>query len=407
LSTRRLLSVIHGPLFGGAHNQLVRLQPGLAARGFEAIAALPLEAGEAASRIEGAGVEVVRLPLGRLRATANPLEHARLVAGLRRDLRELRRTISERSIDLVQVHGVVNPQAGLAGHLSDDAAVVWQLLDTRAPIALRRMVMPAVVRWSDSMTSWGVELARSHAGATSLGERLVVVFPPVELERFVPSEQGRSAARERLGIPEGDLLVGTVGVRNPQKGHQDLVQAASLVRRSHPGARFRVLGAPSPPHAAHMGEVEATAESLGLRLGEDLDFVDPAGDVAALLQGFDVFVMTSVPRSEGMPTAILEAMACAKPVVSTDVGAVRELVSDGETALVVEPERPEQIAAAITRLLDDARLRERMGASGRARAETCFDLDKLADKHALAYELALEHRARRESRRARRRGDRA
>jgi glycosyltransferase involved in cell wall biosynthesis len=76
---------------------------------------------------------------------------------------------------------------------------------------------------------------------------------------------------------------------------------------------------------------------------------------------------------------------------------VRELVVADETALVVAPERPEEIATAISDLLADHGRRERMGLAGRARAEITFDLESLADRHAHAYELALEHRARRRS----------
>src|SRR5688500_8972378 len=99
---RRVLSVIHGPVFGGAHNQLVRLAPGLRAAGFETIAAVPVEAEAAARRIEAAGIEVLRLPLVRFRATARPRTNLATVTGLRGEVRALREAIRSRGIDLVQ-----------------------------------------------------------------------------------------------------------------------------------------------------------------------------------------------------------------------------------------------------------------------------------------------------------------
>ncbi len=93
-----------------------------------------------------------------------------------------------------------------------------------------------------------------------------------------------------------------------------------------------------------------------------------------------------------MPTAILEAMIAGKPVVATDVGAVRELVADGETALLVPPGRPTDLAAAIERLLTDDALRARLGAAGRERALEHFSLDRLAALHQSAYEKAVAHR---------------
>jgi glycosyltransferase involved in cell wall biosynthesis len=393
LSSHRLLSVIHGPVFGGAHNQLIRLAPALREAGIETVAVVPPEAEAAAKRIEAIEVEVVRMPLGSLRATANPRVHARLLTGLRRDIRRLRGAIRRQQADLVQVHGVINPHAGIAAEL-EDVAVAWQLLDTRAPMALRRVSMPMVVRIADAITSWGRALAETHPGATRLGDRLVVVFPPVD-PALGPDAEASAAGRERLGVAGGAPLVGTVGVRNSQKGHEYFVRAAAVAARQHPDAVFRVIGSPSPSHAGHMRAVEAEAVELGLEIPDRMEFFDPQGPSVGLTQALDVFVISSIPNSEGMPTAILEAMACGKPVVSTDVGAVRELVEEGVTGLVVPPQDPDAIGAAISRLLADPALRERMGAAGRERAEREFRLERLAELHLRAYRAALAHRARR------------
>jgi glycosyltransferase involved in cell wall biosynthesis len=376
-------------VFGGAHNQLIRLAPGLKDAGIETVAVIPPEAEDAARRVEAAGVEAVRVPTARLRGTAGALAAGRSLAGLPADVRRLRRVISEQAADLVQVHGVINVSPGIAARL-ECSAVVWQLLDTRAPMSLRRLTMPLVTRTADAITSWGAGLAAAHPGATRLGERLVVVYPPIDPE-LRPDAGSAATARAELSVAQGTPLVGTLGVRQPQKGHEGFVRAAARLRRTHPGVAFRVLGAPSPPHAAQMKSVEDEAKQLGVEVG----FVDPGDRATDLLQGLDVFALTSWPTSEGMPTAILEAMACAKPVVTVDVGAVRELVEDGVTGLVVGPEDPAALASAIADLLDDPQLARRMGDAGRERAEREFGLSELVDRHARAYRIALDHRLRR------------
>lgn len=388
-----MLAVLHGGVYGGAHNQLARLRPGLAGAGFVPVAVVPPEAEPAAQRLEDEGIEVVRLPLESLRASADPRVHARSVLQLRRDVAELRRAIRGLEVDVVQPHGVINPHAGLAA-AREPVAVTWQLLDSRAPMALRRAIMPAVTRIADSITSWGRRLARAHPGALSLGERCVLIYPPVD-PALARDDSVRAAARERLAIPPGAVVIGTVGVRNSHKGHQFFVRAAAQLASEHRDTAFRVIGAPSPRHAAHMAAIEAEAARLGLGRPAQIEFVDPGGEATRLLQALDIFVLTSIRNSEGMPTAILEAMACAQPIVAVDVGSVGELVEDGVTGLVVPPEDPEAIAAAISRLLADADLRERLGAAGRKRAEREFPLDHLVERHAHAYRLALAHRARR------------
>jgi glycosyltransferase involved in cell wall biosynthesis len=381
--------VIPGPVFGGAHNQVIRLAPGVAAAGIETVAVIPPEAEDAAGRIEAAGVEVVRAPMARLRGTAGALAAARSLAGLPADVRRLRRVISEQAADLVQVHGVINVSPGIAARL-ERSAVVWQLLDTRAPMALRRLTMPLVTRTADAITSWGGGLAAAHPGATGLGDRLVVVYPPID-PKLGPDQAVAEAARAELSVEPGTPLVGTLGVRQPQKGHEHFVRAAARLSRTNPGVAFRVLGAPSPPHAAQMQAVEEEARALGVEVG----FVDPGDRPTDLLQALDLFVLTSWPTSEGMPTAILEAMACAKPVVTVDVGAVREVVEDGVTGLVVPHGDPAALAGAIAQLLGDPQLERRMGAAGRERAQREFGLADLVERHERAYRIALDHRLRR------------
>ena len=84
-------------------------------------------------------------------------------------------------------------------------------------------------------------------------------------------------------------------------------------------------------------------------------------------KAFDVFVMSSV--TEGLGTSLLDAMACARPVVATSVGGIPEVVVDGETGLLVPPRDPEALAAAIARLISDRGLREKMGAAGLERVQ--------------------------------------
>jgi glycosyltransferase involved in cell wall biosynthesis len=112
-------------------------------------------------------------------------------------------------------------------------------------------------------------------------------------------------------------------------------------------------------------------------------------DVRPALAAMDLFVMASVPRSEGAPTAIEEAMMMKLPVVATDVGAVRELVDDGRTGFVVPPRDARKLSAAMLRLLSDERLLNEFGLNGRERAAARFSAEECARIHLDAYELAL------------------
>ena len=129
-------------------------------------------------------------PEGRVGVDVHPPERRHL----RRDVARLADLAGEVGADAVQVHGVQNPQAAFAARRLG-AAVAWQLLDTRAPMPLRRVCMPMVTRMSDSVSSWGVAVAEGHPGARRLGDRLVTVYPPVDAAAFAPDEGARRRAR--------------------------------------------------------------------------------------------------------------------------------------------------------------------------------------------------------------------
>jgi glycosyltransferase involved in cell wall biosynthesis len=334
------------------------------------------------------------MPLRRLRATINPRVQLDFAGHIPADIRALEALVRSRSIDVVQVHGATNAHGAFAARRAG-AAVVWQLFDTRAPMLLRRIAMPLVVRRADAMTTWGRELARVHPGAERLGERLIVVYPPVDRSEVELGDDARTRARTRLQATDEDVVVGSIGVLNPQKGHEEFIRAARLLADRQPSLQFRILGGVSPAHAAYERFLRREVEEGGL--ADRFGFIDPGPEVPELLQGFDILAMTSVPRSEGMPPVILEAMMAGKPVVPTDVGAVRELVEPDVSALVVEPLKPNAIADAIERLVRDRELSVRIADAGRTRAHSLFDLERLADLHARAYRMAIENAARRSS----------
>jgi glycosyltransferase involved in cell wall biosynthesis len=392
-----VLAVIPAPTFGGSANQVLRLSAPLAERGWELVAVLPDEPGNAAERLEAAGLPVHKLPMRRLRNTLSPGPHLALARNAFPDVRRLRELVRTTGASVVQNHGDLNPQAGIAGHL-EGAAVHWQLLDTRTPVPVRRVTMPLVTRLADSVSTVGEALARAYPGAQGLGARCVTVFPPVDHERFADAQQLRAGARAELCVPRDALLIGAIGNRNPQKGHDALIRAAAALRAELPQIVVRILGAPSPGHGSYERGLHETAERLGLSGSEALRLVDPGARVAELIGALDVLCMPSVPNSEGMPTVILEAMAAGVPVVATDVGAVREAIASADVGVVVAPSDDAALVAGLRELAADPARRRDVAASARDHVHASFSTERLVDAYARAYELAVEHRSTRRRR---------
>jgi glycosyltransferase involved in cell wall biosynthesis len=381
----RRLVVIHYPFFGGPQNQALRLNEPLLRRGVSSVVVLPAEPGGAAERLEEAGVEVVRVPLARLRATRAVPAQLRYLRRFPADVGRLRRIIAELRPDVVEVAGYVNPQGALAAKTMR-VPVVWQILDTRTPPALRTALAPLVRACADSVMTTGVHVARVHRAAIADRRRLTPFFPPVDTAEFKPDPQSCLAARRELGLGDDDFVFGAVANITPQKGIELLIRAALDLRRRIPSPRLLLLGREMETHGSYASWIR----DLAAPLLEDRTMIilDPGNRVAQLLPALDLAVMSSVPRSEGISTTVLEAMSCGIPVVTTDVGGLREAVSDGRDGIVVPAQDVRALATAIETMAREPARRSRMGELARARAVSDFDVEVCADAHLRAYATA-------------------
>ncbi|HVX20039.1 MAG TPA: glycosyltransferase family 4 protein [Acidimicrobiales bacterium] len=246
--------------------------------------------------------------------------------------------------------------------------------------ALARVLAGAAV----AVSAGGYPAAEAARAAGSRMPPVVQVPPGVDCGRFVPMEAAaRPAARRRLGLPEGGLLVSSVSRLVPRKGMDVLVEAAHRLAPAFPDLTVAIAGGGRDAGrlAAEVDRTGAPVRLLG-RISED--------DKADLLAASDLFVMACRSRwlgleQEGFGIVFLEAAAAGVPQVAGASGGAAEAVEQGVTGLVVDrPGDPGAVAAAIRRLLVDPDRRGRMGRDARARAEASFDYDRLAPRLAEA-----------------------
>lgn len=190
----------------------------------------------------------------------------------------------------------------------------------------------------------------------------------LELEPFVESPRHRGEFRAELGVPDGTRLVGIVGRLVPVKGHTVFLKAARLVLSRLPNVRFLIIGD---------GELREGLESQARDLGIDggVTFLGWRHDLPRVYADLDLVVLSSY--NEGSPVALIEAMAAGRAVVSTDVGGVSDVVSDGVNGLLVPPRDPESLAGAIVRLLSSERSLPAMGAAGREAVYPKYSINRL------------------------------
>lgn len=389
-----VMSVCHYPVYGGPHNRNALVAKLLEPEGFRTVVVLPDEPGNAADRLSQLDVGTVVMPLHRLRKSLDLRVHLDLPGRFWHEVQALRRLIRERSIDVVLLNGLVNPHAALAGRL-ESIGVVWQLLDTFPPVALRAAIMPFVKRWADVIMTNGMSVAAAHPGAMEFEGPLISFGPCVDPGLFSYREEAASAARQELGLEPDSIVIGNVSNLNPMKGHDTFVRAAGRLRKIYSNTQFVILGATYSDKSTYLDSIWRLAASAGLLAGKALIIRDPGPRVSELVQALDVFWLTSEPHSEGMSNVLAEAMALGIPVVTTRAGAVHECVQDGVTGYVVPPHDVRAIAKMTALLLGDPELRKRMGTAGAELVRTRFAPGDVAARHAEAYLSAISSAARR------------
>jgi glycosyltransferase involved in cell wall biosynthesis len=190
------------------------------------------------------------------------------------------------------------------------------------------------------------------------------------------------------------VLVGTVGRLTPRKGHRVFIDAAELLGARREDVWFRIVGNPIETHRGYANELsESVRRSARGREGR-LAMVEPANRSSAeFLAAFDVFVLPSLPQSEGIPTAMLEAMASGLPVVASDVGAVRE-VMNGEVGRIIPAGEVGAMADQIESLVHNSDRRHKLGLAARHLAAEEFTVQESARAHIAAIKRAAERRGR-------------
>src|SRR5579885_1462171 len=166
VSKRRVLNVVHYPIAGGPHNRIARLAAPLAKRGWETIALIPKETGNAAQRLRAGGVEFEQLRLHRLRGVVSLSAHVAWASAFWPEVLAVKNLIQCKAVDLVVVCGLANSQSAIAARLAG-VPVVWQITDSRAPRAFRVTMMRLLRRFADSAMPNGKSLPRLLKTETS------------------------------------------------------------------------------------------------------------------------------------------------------------------------------------------------------------------------------------------------
>ena len=341
----------------GSADPVIRFVSGLSARGHRVL--LGIQRGD---RFEAKARE----------AGINPVAGLDLRTGgwpgpIARDFVRLRTLLSRERVDVVHVHHSHDHWLGRLATLGRDRRipVVRSFHNMRAVHAGR------AARWLYGGTaavfaaSRGIEARCRDVGIPAAR----VVWTPgiADTTRFVPDVDGR-AIREEFALGDAPVVV-TVSRLAANRGHEALLAGFKVLRQQMPSARLLLVG---------KGETRARLE----RIVDELGLAGAAiftgyrdRDLPAVLAAADCFALMGAGSDESC-RAVLEAMAAARPVVARRVGALPETVVDGETGVLLDDDRADDVAAALARVLSDRQAAGVMGRAGRRRAEELFSAER-------------------------------
>ena len=333
--------------------------------------------GDAAASLRDEGFEVIHVDF--CRARLNPLAEFRLLRAIAGHYRALKP-------DLVH-HVALKPilLGSLAASLARVPAVInapvgQGFVFTSASLKAR-LLRPAV--------RLGLRLAMGGRGAFCIFENredltAMTASGAIRSDRaYLIRGAGVDLAAYRPHVPPAGKVRIVLGARMlADKGVREFIEAARLLRLRGVIAECVLAGGPDPQNPASLEESE-------LRRATEAAWLGPVADMAGFLASCHVACLPSY--REGLPKFLLEAMASGLPCVATDVVGCREAVADSESGVLVPPRDPAALADALERLVADPELRARMGAAGRARAETLFADEVVCAATLAVYERAIRH----------------
>jgi glycosyltransferase involved in cell wall biosynthesis len=361
----RILQVVDGFRLGGAEKKLWELIANLDKQKFEILLANIGPTGALEEQFRQLGIEIFQFP--------------RRFAFDLLPVWQLRRLMRQRRIDVVQttllwadVVGAL--AAGLAGV---PLILSWETVshegDPFHNNFQRRVGYRLAMKFVDVIVPVSEEIKRSLIRRRRIPEsKIRVIRYGVDLEKFHPNGRDLAQAkRQELGVAADAIVIGIFGRLETPKGHRFFIEAFPEVVKRYPQVRAIFVG-----DGALRQELETAVRQLGI--SEYVKFLGFRDDVNEILNTVDLFVMPSI--SEGLPNAVLEAMACEKPVIASAVGGIPEVVHHGENGYLTPPGDARALREILLQCLADRRHWQKLARCARQTVESGFSLrQQIAD----------------------------
>ncbi len=368
---KRILYLHAGAEMYGADKVLLELIKGLDRQEFEAHVILPNDGVLVeVLRQVGAQVSVLDYPILR-RKYFNPKGIADYIRSYNFYAKQIALYAREHSIDMVH-NNTAAVLEGIYLKRKLKLPLIWHVHEIIVkPKAISDFINMLMGRYADKIVTVSQAVANHIKQSPFIKDSQVeVIYNGVDNAVYYPMDA--SSIREKFDIAQDALVIGMIGRVNAIKGQNDFIEAVEPLLEKNEQAVAFLAGGVFPGEEWRLEELDKRiASSSVVSQIHRIDYYDKTSE---LYNMFDIFVLPSI-KPDSLPTVVLEAMACSKPVVGYNNGGIAEMVVDDKSGCLVKPNRPQELSNAISLLLDSSEKREKFGRVGYQRQKELFSLE--------------------------------
>ena len=298
-------------------------------------------------------------------------------------LRQIKKIIQENQIEVIHTHSSVDSWvASLAGKWTRVPVVVRT---RHISVPTRRRPLNYVYALPDAVITTGEQIRQTLITRYGLPAQAVYSIPTgVDTQRFYPRPPD-PALKQKLGLPAESLVISLVAVLRAQKRHEVVIAAAAGILKYSPRVRFLFVGE-GPRRAL----IEEAIRRHGLE--SHILMTGHRNDIPEILALTDIGIISS--QAEGVPQFLLQAMAMAKPVVSTAVGGIPDIITDGLNGLLIPPEEPQALGKAVIKILEDPNYARGISQKALKTVLENYNSGLMADKVSRVYRFVYDQKRR-------------
>ena len=368
---KRILYLHAGAEMYGADKVLLELIKGLNRKEFEAHVILPNDGVLVeALRQVGAQVSVLDYPILR-RKYFNAKGIDDYIRSYNFYAKQIALYAQEHSIDVVH-NNTAAVLEGIYLKRKLKLPLIWHVHEIIVkPKAISDFINMLMGRYADKIVTVSQAVANHIKQSPFIKDSQVkVIYNGVDNTVYYPMDA--SSIREKFDIAQDALVIGMIGRVNAIKGQNDFIEAVEPLLEKNEQAVAFLAGGVFPGEEWRLEELDKRiASSSVVSQIHRIDYYDKTSE---LYNMFDIFVLPSI-KPDSLPTVVLEAMACSKPVVGYNNGGIAEMVVDEKSGHLVKPNSPQELSNAISHLLDSSEKREQFGREGYQRQKELFSLD--------------------------------